>query len=641
MTDERLTDSDYAVSILEIFPIRIRGSVISDTEFRGRYGLAADAIIRLDDGTKFQRSLLFGALRELYGGVSEREVKSQDGAVWSVVLSSLKETAELKQGERKRRLSDFRCLSPDKSVRMKWFDEERKRFDLNDARATKWSEVLEARPAEDDEVEEILTDIRLTPRYVSETIADHLKGEELDLRVLVPTDGRYYDRLVGDAAVDSDLKSFTANTHRRFTAWIEENAFDGLRRVLLMSSCLGAVQCLDLTKIDRAELLRLYEWVSQRGDLVSQLGAVESALAHIDELPELQLLVTSIVRGFLKLAPPEPDGRLSLLSGLIVMVDGELARTGAAKGRPPFWRRIASIAHASVLERRIIATGAPPAVFPQKWARNVRGRHYYLQTFVDMRREPRWLPDFVLPDQLLAEFMGRVLAAATAHAGKLQDGELKTLLLNEGAGGVQALAPFPFAYLPGPIEGATEALVDMPAEVDADLRGRLKAEPLTPASFASLVNSALIFKVGPQLAQLAVDAIRRAKHQLRQVKSADQVFSLLSGLATVAAVTRSSDLASEVRILVRVERRRAVPGITVDNAIRIALIAAAAHSDRRKGCDFVGDWVTELSFEEMTKGDCAELLAEVQTLCVLEPHLWPTVARADAALTAFSQSSVA
>ena len=75
--------------------------------------------------------------------------------------------------------------------------------------------------------------------------------------------------------------------------------------------------------------------------------------------------------------------------------------------------------------------------------------------------------------------------------------------------------------------------------------------------------------------------------------------------------------------------------------MRIALIAAAAHTDRRKWCDFVGDWIMELSFEEMTREECVQLLGEAQILCLLEPHLWPTVAKADAALSALLQSFAA
>ncbi|MHC2664597.1 hypothetical protein ACMA5K_33845 [Bradyrhizobium diazoefficiens] len=79
---------------------------------------------------------------------------------------------------------------------------------------------------------------------------------------------------------------------------------------------------------------------------------------------------------------------------------------------------------------------------------------------------------------------------------------------------------------------------------------------MTPQSFLGLVNTVLIFKIGPQMADLAAEALRRAKYQLREVGVGALASALLYGLAIVAAKTRSEALSSEVRVLVRGVRRR-------------------------------------------------------------------------------------
>jgi hypothetical protein len=119
------------------------------------------------------------------------------------------------------------------------------------------------------------------------------------------------------------------------------------------------------------------------------------------------------------------------------------------------------------------------------------------------------------------------------------------------------------------------------------------------------------------------------------------MFTLLSGLATVAAVTRSSELAEEVRILTRVTRSRPGNDISPLEAMKIALIAAAAYSDSSRWCRIVGDWFTELAFEEMSRDTALALGQHIQTLCMLEPKLWETCARANAACTAFAASAAA
>jgi hypothetical protein len=264
-----------------------------------------------------------------------------------------------------------------------------------------------------------------------------------------------------------------------------------------------------------------------------------------------------------------------------------------------------------------------------------RGQVFFLQNSVDLRREPRWLPEFLSPDQLKAEFVGRISAAMIINASKIKSAELRSLALDEN-GPLQSLIVFPAPFLPGPLEGGVEAVKPMPSDVERQVYEDLKAGVVTPKSFTGLVNTALIFKLGPQMADLAAEALRRAKYQLRDVGANASAFGLLYGLAIVAAVTRSEGLAAEVRVLVRVARRR--PGVVIDlsNTLRIALVAAAAHSDIDKWCTFLGEWLTELSYEDMDRSGAKVLWSHIRGLCQIERRLWGTCARADAACTSIS-----
>jgi hypothetical protein len=539
-------------------------------------------------------------------------------------------------------LPELSCLSPDRATRLAWFDRQSQKFELNDNRAERWLEILGARPAEDEEVEPLVSEIRLTPLFVAGSITNHLRGETINISSLVPSDIRYYDRLVGELNGQIDLKGFVTTTAiPRIRASVQRQPFDGLKRAFLLSSHPSLVQAIPLNEIPRKEVRRFYNWLEDSGDRISQLGGLECGLTHLDTFPELEASLVKMMQGFLADDPEAPEGRPTLLCSLIVMVEGELARIGIAKQRPPFWRRLAAIAHASVVEREMLAGGmlAPPAF--NEWAMESRGQPYYMQAFIDLRREPRWLPDFVLPSQLKAEFIGRIAGAAYANAAKIQTAELKALLSEQNSGSIQSQVIFPYSYLPGPLEGGVESMVEMPAEIESELRKGLEADELTPKSFVRLVNSTLIFRFGPQLAQLAAESLRRAKHQLRQVRAQDETFHLLCGLATVAAVTRSSELAEEVRILVRGVRRQAGMDIAPEDAMRIGMIAAAAHSDNSKWCKFVGDWLTELAFEDMTREKAIILMQHIRLLCQLEPHLWETCGRAEAASRAFAESQAA
>jgi len=113
----------------------------------------------------------------------------------------------------------------------------------------------------------------------------------------------------------------------------------------------------------------------------------------------------------------------------------------------------------------------------------------------------------------------------------------------------------------------------------AAIPAALEAEESSPESFALLVNSALLFQIDPAFADLAAQALRRTKYQLRRGQSEGGTRALLAGLATVAAVTRSRELAEEVRRLVRVIRRRQGIGIALYEVVRIGMIAAASTRD--------------------------------------------------------------
>ena len=71
------------------------------------------------------------------------------------------------------------------------------------------------------------------------------------------------------------------------------------------------------------------------------------------------------------------------------------------------------------------------------------------------------------------------------------------------------------------------------------------------------------------------------------------------GLAKVAAVARSPALADELRILVRKHRYDVEYAISLDEAIRICLVATASRSDLNDWAEFIGDWLTELAFSDL------------------------------------------
>ncbi|QWG13107.1 hypothetical protein KMZ29_26130 [Bradyrhizobium sediminis] len=619
--------------LLGMFPPKLREGALESKALRDRLSLSLEVALRLDAiGVSFRRSILFQAIRQILNDPASRvDVPDIEEVSWQLKFNADKRALELVREEKSHSTPDFTCLHPVAATRLEWFDRENKKFELRDDRMSAWRQTLERRPLDDEEVDELFKEYRLSPRYVSRSIENHLRRRSVAIDILVPNDIRYFERLVGQLGECRDVKEFYNKVVTlRNAELVSEDLANGFRTSFLLCAHPFGAGSIPSVEGKSEELSALFKWILSNGDLVSQVGAMEWGLTNLNEHPALDELLTKIAERIRSEDAKDREGRLRLFSALVVLVDGELAGTGICRNRPPFWRRLASIAHAAIIERAILATGMITADFVE-WAMENRGFVYYLQTFIDLRREPRWLPDFIFPEQLKPEFAGRIVAAAAQAA--LEAGPLRDLILGDGDNSLRTQVEFPDSFFPGPLEGGSPAIQSMPEDVEAALIKNLQKDEITPRSFATLVNSALVWKLDQKWADLAADRLRQAKYQLRDITSQNEAFTLLSGLSTVAAVTRSKRLAEETRILMRVIKRKPGLEITMENAVRISLIAAAAYQDLGDWCKYVGDCLSEFAFEDMAPDKALVLRNHIAVLRLLEPALWRTSSRADAAVT--------
>ncbi len=619
---------DAAIAGLALFPPSLRISALESKSFRDEVGVSVDAIVQFDEiGVAFRRSTLFKSIRALLSGsIANAEIMDRNNQSWTIALDKKWHGIRITAGERTHLIPDFSCLHHDADLRLAWFDAEAKRHGIDDDDSKAWRRVLADREIDDEEVDGLLKQFRLTPRYVAAAIKNALRRKNISIDALVPDEVTYFDRLVGKPAPDHDLKQF-------FEYAVKEAADLDLPAAFLLSSHLFGTQNIALEKVDPAKVLEFFDWAEHAGDRFTQVGAVECGLKHLHKMPQLAPHLRGMMRTIGSDDPASETGRLELLCVLIILVDGELARAGICRERQPFWRRLAAIAHASVIERAIIEVNLLPDDF-LAWCRKSRGLYFYLQTFVDMRREPRWNPDLLSAQQLKAEFVGRIVAAVPENGATILGEGSQDLFDKASDSSLVAQVSFPFSYLPGPLEGGQKPVATMPQDIEDNLNEMLKSETLTAKSFVTLVNSALLFPLDGEFARLAAEGLARAKYELPNIQSSDEAFHLLVGLAIVAAVTRSTKLAAEVRILLRSVRRKPDIEINQQNAFRICLLAVAAFTDLFDWAKYIGECATELSFEDMSRECVVTLWNFVEVLRQLEPTLWQTTSRADAALQA-------
>jgi hypothetical protein len=583
-----------------------------------------------------QASKLFGLIREVLADPSARPtLKDGAGKEWllEIVEKDNERQIVLSHGERHLILPDFSALSPDQAARVKSFDREANEVNLSEDATKRWKEVLTSRALTDDEINGLRAEIEETPVRVAAAIASEMRTGRGTMSALVPRSAKYFDRLVGEYRQSENIVDYMqtgAREHiRQLMSW---RAYDGFLLSLLLSSHSSISSAVDADQLEERDLIQAYEWLQKEGDRISQIGAIEIGLSILDKRPGIEPYLQAMIEQIRDDNGDDNRGRFHLLSSFIMLIEGELSRTKILIGKPPFWRRLASIAQASLIERCIIKSHIDIARFT-KWAAQARIQHFYLQALADLRLEPRWLPDYVSPRQLKAEFIGRIIGTAQQNAVKINTLALRELLLGKGSEGLTSLVKDLTPFLPGPLEGGLESQREPPEEFLRSIEEQLSADVLRLDSFTALVNSSLVFRPSSQQAALAAKALREAKHHLRQTDSKYQLFNVLNGLATVAAVTRSGELAEELRILTRRWRHEPGRGLSAEEAMRIGLVAAAAHSDLTDWCEFFGEWITELAFQSLEPGEMERLHSHVEYLCHCVPELWRTCGRAEAALS--------
>jgi len=624
---------------LDLLPPQMRRSLLDDGSFLEQWDISTTVTVTLGrGGPSFERRQLYDGIRKaIRDQVTPVSVTASDDALWDIVVRPEAEGLAFAIETEGKRFSimDHSALAQDSSVRIAWLDRAARKFNLEDSALQMWRTRLSGDPLSDEEFSKLAIDVELTPIGVYRNLEASFARMTADVATLVPQERRYYERLVGvlgSAPGAAEYVENEAGAHiERLQQW---DPVEGFLLSLLMCSVAAVSDHVRLDHLKSDELTKAYEQLAERGDPISQIAAVEIALAHLDDHPELAPFVERMVDAFIADDPESAGGRFALLSAIIVVVASELARRRTLQASPPFYRKQAAITQASLIVRAINDSQIDPESVTEWGKTSGLGHIFFLQGLIDLRLEPRWLPDFVSSDQLRAEFIGRTINAAERNRDKVASGPLGELLLGQDSKLARAVR-WPMPMLPGPLEGSLRPKQLMPDDVLKAVTAALEAEHLETNSFAGLVNTALVFDVPEGQVGLAAAALRRVRYSVESGDDEGSVFGLIGGLAIVAAVSRGTELADELRILTRVMRRKKRLAVDLDDEMRIAMIAAASHAELDGWARFAGEWITEIAFDATDRSAAQRVVPKLRRLMALEPALARYCARADAALASF------
>jgi len=637
MKNDLHTKSVLVQAGLKVFPKLIQESLLEDRSFLEEFGLSSDGVLSFGVfGLSVQQSELMAAIKKYHSGTPIVVVTDMKGRKWelkNIGKEGEQERMGLSQDDKQLVLTNFSPVSPEPNTRLASFDEMASNVFVAPKTIELWRNILSKRALGEDELDIFHTVFFNTPVTKAATLRREVSQGESDMASLVPNSISYFETLVGaydgSQSIGEYANRVSSNFFQDLTQW---QPYNGFLYYLLLSSHSDLTYSIDVGTLDNEMVIKAYKFIEREGDILSQLGAVEVGIRILPENPEVEPVLLGLINQIRDDDIEADKSNLELLSSLFILVDGELSRIRLFSKEPAFYRRLAAFAHAAMIHRQIINTRVDYKRLG-KWAMDNRGQWFYLQTLTDLRSEPRWSPDLVSPLQLKQECFGRIMSAAWKNREHLKDGEIYRLALSSDPDSLKTSSKSLLPYLPGPLEGANDSKNELPLELLEAIDTQLKSEIVSPDSFITLVNSCLIYSLDQDQASLATEVLRSANHKLSDIEEKSQLVSVLNGLASVAAVTRASDLAEELQIIVRRYRDNSEYALSIEEDVRIGIAAAACHSDLDAWCSFVGEWVTELAFSELKPEEAKLLHAHLKRLCHMTPELWVTCGRADAALS--------
>ena len=634
-----ITAVDVVAFAASRLPEFLKGPVLADRTTRERLSLALDGSITIGVSPSFDRASFLAAVRDAYSAPGTAiELATQDQTVWTMTARFDGETwpLTLRCGDDERIIRELFGLHPDPDVRVRQFDRSLKDLVLPTGLLPEMRVMLAERSLSDVELKDLDDDLELSPVEFASNVAASIERGSADVRLLVPSDRRYYDRLVGKSAAPS-VQILAHDTVRYANELVADRGSAGAQQALLMAAHPTLLIGSTLSELDEACLLDLGAWLAENGDLQSIVGYLELMFERADLSPALAARIATLLPLILSPEPAATESRYYLLAGLIALVESELSRNQALAGAPPFRRRCAALAHAALLEREIYdrVDHKPLA----EWCLEQGGNRFFLQTLIDFRIEPRWKPENLDPGQIKAEFIGRIINASQRNEPKLAsiDG-LSDLLFGERPDSVRSLATFPMSMWPGPLEGARTADLLAPPEAIADaITEHLAAMPFGASDLFPLINLSLIFKLDESWIERAVVRVKETGYALIAPLEFDKMRAVLFGLAGLAASERNADLAELVRMLAR--RRRADDAVEkhlgIQDEIHLALVTAAANEDLERWRTFLKPWLFDIAMLVDDRDTAGSLHHMIETLSNIEPGLRAAAGHALAALNLF------
>jgi hypothetical protein len=587
----------------------IEGELLDVEGFADTLGVKVTRIITFDGTHSMTATSFVDALRGAAGGRKAATISLAVGKKLKAKLAfELPGTATVGFENNKFVFGDVDLLTSIPASRKKALRRVFGSRPLTSEEESKWFQAAKRSRLTNEDYTGLVEALRSTPEHVAGMLA---KPQPLSVEKLVPNNLAYYTRLIGPVPTPpSDI----SRSQREHDKWLVAKGFVGLRRLAYSTIAQGLIPFDDLDGVALSDIAKL---LTSADPFSLMFGFELCRVRHTKGVQGARALGTKFLE---RLFGDKKwlTARCEVFSACALMATVALRPFANGTAAPLAWVRLAAFAHAGVLTDALRGLSKTDGFL--KWSIEQIGGTYFWHTVVDAQEEPKWEPEWVFPENLKAELIGRC-SHALASVPESKRPRAWTKIIEKA---LVELKPRLMAFFPGPLDGFTAKPAASIPEAD---RKKIKSLLTRRASFKNSPGLIFLAYSGVIAADLTSEIVRlleASNDQLAKVKTAEPI--LVCG-AYVASTTRNEELATAViGRCARLVSSNSKPAEML-RLMLIALKACAAYTDIASYYREVGVVTTRFAYLTPLSG-AFEMRKALEVLGQRDPHLIASTARA-------------
>ena len=619
-------------------PCTLSHALLQDSNLMNRSGVSRKSTVRMaEPEPHFDQAELHTVVREALAHVGTvQELSDISGRSWKV-SAGRDGSLECVGGSERIQFPEFRFLAPEREQRVSSIQALGERV-LPRGTIAQWLERVEEGPLSDAEVARLHKDVRATPSTVERTLDQAVDEGSFNWNEVVPTDRVYISRLVGLPEESETLQKYVECGLKGWFADLPETSQEERAKKALTvcgtREISNAVAELLDGQVDAAAIL---EWVAAQNAPALHVAALEVFLPRYVSDSSLEEPLSQLLKLMLEAQPGDEASAYRFYLDIVFAVSGHLAYSQGLARTSRFYRTLFSLTQATLIQNRLSPDKIDWAALGQAM-RDDKGYAYAMRSLFDLSITPEWNVKYLSPEIVYQGHLRRVRVAAIGIEEALRGSELGVCLLGEAENALSSKLSFPMAYVPGPLEGSPGVRGTQSDELRASITEQLGVRPVTDANFTGLITASLAFEVSTEQVEAAKEALDAAKVGFAEVTDERRLWTVLDGLAEIAARSADEALASEVMRLCTHFASGTQGALGYGNALSIGLTASAAFENDEARFKKFGQLAEVFSFSEWNRRESKEILSALTTMHLVEPKMFPFVSKCIAALGAYGMA---